>query len=158
LDTQLFDEIDDIKIRYADTDDIHRLHDLYQQLIPDRDPDAVDMKETLKNILQHLKSVSIIVAEHKDDIVATCQIIVYDNLIRTPQKKAVVDSVVVDLPFRNKGVGTRMISWAVEELKRRDVAIIYVSFAESRDIAPKLYKKAGFKPFGSTFYIACDDE
>lgn len=158
MDAQLYDAIEDIKIRFANIDDVHGLHELYRQLIPDQDPDAADMKETLINILQNLKSVSIIVAELNEEIVATCQIIVYDNLIRTPQKKAVVDSVVVDLPFRNKGIGTGMITWAVEELKRRDVAIIYVSFADSRNIAPKLYKKAGFQPFGSTFYMAIDDK
>ena len=46
-----------------------------------------------------------------------------------------------------------MVRWAVEEMKRRHCKIIYVSFAVDRTVAPRLYHKAGFEPFGSTFYI-----
>ena len=146
-----------LTIRYAKPDDVTSLQVLYHQLVPDENPDVEEMRKTLAYILDHLESVSIIVAENGGDIVGTCQIIVYDNLIRAPQRKAVIDSVVVDAPYRNMGVGTKMVSWAVEELKRRHCKIIYVSFAMSRDIAPKLYRKVGFEPFGTTFYIRYEE-
>lgn len=149
--------LDSLILRYAETDDVHRLRNLYHQLIPDEHPSERDMVKTLSHILENLKSVSIIVAELDQEIVATCQIIVYDNLIRTPNKKAVIDSVVVDEPFRKKGIGTAMIKWAVVELKRRRCAVIYVSTSATRVAAPKLYRKAGFEDFGTTFYISDDD-
>ena len=148
-----FIDLEKLTIRVAKPDDVARLQVLYHQLIPEEDLEVEEMRETLNHILDHLESISIIVAENGGDIVGTCQIIVYDNLIRAPQKKAVIDSVVVDKPYRNMGVGTKMVSWAVEELKRRHCKIIYVSFATSRDIAPRLYRKVGFEPFGTTFFI-----
>lgn len=151
-------DIGKLNIRYAKPDDLARLQDLYHQLIPDESPDTDEMRRTLSRILDHLKSVSIVVAELDGLIVATCQIIVYDNLIRTPQKKAVLDSVVVDEPFRRKGIGTAMLRWSIEELKRRQCKIIHVSFAAKRKAAPGLYRKAGFEPFGSSFYIHVGDQ
>ena len=149
--------MDSLILRYAATDDVHRLQDLYHQLIPDEHPTEGDMVKTLSHILENLESISIIVAELDREIVATCQIIVYDNLIRAPNKKAVIDSVVVDEPFRRKGIGTAMIKWAVEELKQRRCAVIYVSTSTTRVVAPKLYRKAGFEDFGTTFYISDGD-
>ena len=157
MEKQVSTDFEALTIRLATVDDIPPLHDLYRQLVPERDPSEDDMRATLMHILEHLESVSIIVAEIGGQIVATCQIIVYDNLIRSPQKKAVLDSVVVDEPFRNRGIGTRMVKWAIAEMKRRDCAIIYVSFADKRDVAPRLYKKVGFEPFGTSFYIHTDD-
>ena len=157
MENQIVSDTAALNIRFATVEDIPRLHHLYRQLVPEKNPSEDDMRATLLHILEHLESVSIIVAELGDTLVATCQIIVYDNLIRSPQKKAVLDSVVVDEPFRNRGIGTRMIRWAVSELEQRECAIIYVSFADNRDVAPKLYKKAGFEPFGTTFYIHKND-
>lgn len=157
LEKQVLADLEALTIRLATVDDIPPLHELYRQLVPERDPSEDDMRKTLAHILKHLESVSIIVAELGETLVATCQIIVYDNLIRSPQKKAVLDSVVVDEPFRNRGIGTQMVKWAIAEMKRRDCAIIYVSFADNRNVAPKLYRKAGFEPFGTTFYIHKDD-
>ena len=147
------ENLPDVTIRHAGPGDISRLQELYHQLVPDEDPDPREMQKTLSHILDNLQSVSIIVAENRDGIVATCQTIVYDNLIRTPQKKAVVDSVVVDMPFRNCGIGTKMVSWAVEDLKRRHCKVIYVSFADNRDVAPRLYRKVGFEPFAGAYKI-----
>jgi len=131
---------------------------LYAQLIPDVKPTEEDVSSALQRISADPDRSIIVVGELDEKVIATCQLIVYDNLIRSPQRKAVVDSVVVDEPHRNHRIGTAIIKWSLEELKRRGCAIIYVSTASVRDVAPKLYKSSGFETFGTAFFVNCADE
>lgn len=144
-----------IAIRLAEPGDVEALRHLYAQLITNVRPTARDVGKALERISAEPDRSVIVVGELDGEVVATCQLIVYDNLIRSPQRKAVIDSVVVDEPHRNHRIGTAMIKWSLNELKRRGCAIIYVSSASIRDVAPKLYKSAGFETFGTSFYVNC---
>ncbi len=147
-----------IAVRRAELSDVDALLRLYAQLIPDVHPSARDVATALARISDDPDRSIIVVGELDGTVVATCQLIVYDNLIRSPQRKAVIDSVVVDEPHRNHRIGSSMIKWSLEELKRRGCAIIYVSSASVRDVAPKLYKSSGFQTFGTAFYVNCAAE
>jgi GNAT superfamily N-acetyltransferase len=144
-----------IVIRLAEPGDVDALLHLYAQLILNVRPTARDVAKALVRISAEPDRSVIVVGELDGEVVATCQLIVYDNLIRSPQRKAVIDSVVVDEPHRNHRIGTTMIKWSLAELKRRGCAIIYVSSASIRDVAPKLYKSSGFETFGTAFYVNC---
>ena len=147
----------DLTIRHAELSDVEALQGLYRQLVTDEHPDVAVMRDCLCTIINRQENGSIIVADLGGQIIGTCQIILYDNLIRAPQKKGIVDSVVVDEPYRGQGIGTRMVTWGVEELKQYNCKIISVSFGTNRDAAPRLYAKAGFSHFGTTFYIRHGD-
>lgn len=149
---------DDILVRLAAHADVPDLIRLYAQLIPDVRPTQGDVETALARIADDPDRSVIIVGEVEGAVVATCQLIVYDNLIRSPKRKAVIDSVVVDEPVRNHGIGSAMIHWGLDELKRRGCAIIYVSSASVREVAPRLYKSAGFETFGTAFFVNCADE
>ena len=144
-----------IKIRQAEPRDVDALMHLYAQLITNVRPTARDVAKALERISAEPDRSIIVVGEFDGVVVATCQLIVYDNLIRSPQRKAVIDSVVVDEPHRNHRIGSAMIRWSLGELKRRGCAIIYVSSASVRDVAPKLYKSSGFETFGTAFFVNC---
>lgn len=139
--------------RIAHAGDIPRLHELYRQLIPDMDPDETEMLAALETIFARNDAIFIVIAESDGLAVGTLQLIVYENLIRVPFKKAVIDSVVVDLPFRHKGIGHAMVEWSLDHLTRLGCSIVTVSSAYHRDIAPKLYEGTGFKRFGTTFSV-----
>jgi len=147
-----------IDIRLAQAADVPRLMHLYAQLIPDVRPSHDAVEQALARISADSDRSVIVVAELDGEVVGTCQLIVYDNLIRSPQRKAVIDSVVVDEPVRNHRIGKMMISWSLEELKSRGCAIIYVSSASIRDVAPRLYKSSGFETFGTAFFVNCAAE
>lgn len=144
-----------IDIRLAEPGDVPRLMHLYAQLIPDVRPSHGAVERALARISADSDRSVIVVAELEGEVVGTCQLIVYDNLIRSPQRKAVIDSVVVDEPVRNHRIGKMMIRWSLEELKNRGCAIIYVSSASIRDVAPRLYKSSGFETFGTAFFVNC---
>lgn len=144
-----------MRFRSAILADIPALQDLYAQLIPDEEPTGDDMRATLERILADPDDGEIVVCEIDGQVVATCQLIVYDNLVRTPYKKAMIDSVVVDEGHRHHGIGSAMMAWSVEELRRRHCSKIIVSTAFARVEAHAMYDKLGFDHTGHSFIMTC---
>jgi len=60
-------------------------------------------------------------------------------------KYGYITNVVVDKKWRGKGVGTKLIKKAIEELTKVGIEIIRVNVREDAEIAKKLYEKLGFK-------------
>ncbi len=140
-----------VQFRMARPADIPDLQQLYGQLIPDESPSLTDMRATLERILSDHEHGQIVIADLDGQVVGTCQLIVYDNLIRTPRKKAVIDSVVVRDGYRRRGIGTAMMTWCVAELRRRQCSKVAVSAAFFRTEAHGMYAKLGFEQAGYTF-------
>lgn len=141
-----------VKIREAQQDDIPELRRLYLQLVSDEHPTLSDMEACLTKILADPFN-EILVAELDSRPVGTCQIIIYENLIRTPRRKAVIDSVVVDSTVRGHGIGKALVREAVDRLEGKNCCVIGVSTGFHRDVAHDLYAKAGFDRFGYHFII-----
>ena len=140
-----------VRFRMARLEDIPDLQDLYGQLIPEESPSLDDMRATLERILSDEEHGQIVIADLDGQVVGTCQLIVYDNLIRTPRKKAVIDSVVVREGFRRRGIGTAMMAWSVDALRQRQCSKVAVSAAFFRTEAHGMYAKLGFEQAGHTF-------
>ena len=138
--------------------DVEPLHDLYRQLIPDEDPDTTDMREALENILANPRFGQIVIGSWCDEIVATCQVIEYDNLIRSPQRKAMIDSVVVADGFRHQGIGTAMMQWVLDNLGSEKTSKIIVSTAYTRKEAHGLYEKMGFDQTGYSYIFSFNEK
>jgi len=144
----------DITFRSAIPDDVEPLHMLYRELIPDEDPDEADMRAALLNILDNPRFGQIVIGEMDDQIVATCQVLEYDNLIRSPQRKAMIDSVVVMDGYRHRGIGTVMMQWVLDNLGSEMTSKIIVSTAYNRKEAHGLYEKMGFDQSGYSYIFS----
>jgi GNAT superfamily N-acetyltransferase len=137
--------------RGAREEDLAALQTLYRELIPDESPSLDEMRSTLAEIDSRPDLGMVVVGCVGDQIVATCQIVIYPNLVRTPRVKAQVDSVVVDTAWRGHGIGKQMMHWCLQELSRRNCARVIVATAYSREVAHKLYSRLGFKQSGYSF-------
>ncbi|HEY4134002.1 MAG TPA: GNAT family N-acetyltransferase [Alphaproteobacteria bacterium] len=147
-----------MSFRAAVVADIPALQRLYGELIPDEEPTGDDMQATLARILADPDDGEIVVCELDGEVVATCQLIVYDNLVRTPYKKAMIDSVVVEERCRHRGIGSAMMAWSLEELRRRGCSKIIVATGFTRRDAHEMYSKLGFEHFGHSFIMTCKGE
>ncbi len=147
-----------IAFRSAVPDDIEPLHDLYRELIPDEDPDTADMRAALVAILDNPRFGEIVIGELNGLIVATCQFISYDNLIRSPQRKAMTDSVVVKNGYRHRGIGTIMMQWVLDNLGSETTSKFIVSTAYNRKEAHGLYEKMGFDQSGYSYIFSCGEK
>jgi len=129
------------------TDEILKeLHQLLLQLDP--------LSQELQNkeyFEQMIKSNSTIlfIAENDGVIVGTLSLIIY----RTPLgQKAWIEDVVTDKNVRGKGIGSELVSAALEYAKDKGLKKVDLTSGNDRVVAHQLYKKIGFMPRNSTLF------
>jgi GNAT superfamily N-acetyltransferase len=97
--------------------------------------DAID--EDPRNVLA--------VAENADGaVIGALQLTFIPGLSYRGAERALVESVRVAGPLRGRGVGSRMLQWAIDEARRRGCRMIRLSTHQSRTDAQRFYKSLGF--------------
>ena len=86
-----------------------------------------------------------IVGEMEGRIVATLQLIFIPSLSYQGGLRAQVESVRVDAPLRDKGLGRQMMTWAIERARQRGAHIMQLSTHQTRADAHRFYERLGFK-------------
>jgi GNAT superfamily N-acetyltransferase len=74
----------------------------------------------------------------------TFQLSFLPGLARRGALRAQIEAVRVAAAWRGSGLGSAMISWAIEEARRRDCALVQLSTDKSRGDAHRFYAKLGF--------------
>ncbi len=142
-----------VEFRLGTLADLDQLLVLYAQLIPEQTPALPLARECLTRILNDSGHGWIAVAEYEGKVIATCQAVIYANIIRAPQPKAMIDSVVVDAARRGQGIGKGLMHWTMQELRARDCGLVLVATSFKRLVAHKLYEDLGFAAFGHSYLI-----
>lgn len=137
-------------VRRAGAGDAAALRRLYGQLVPEETPDEGAMAELLDDLATRPDN-RLLVGEVDGVVVATCQLVLYDNPVRVPGRKAVLDSVVVDESWRGLGLGRRLVERACADLEAAQCRIIGVSAGYERTTGHRLYENAGFVRYGYHF-------
>lgn len=137
-----------LAFRSAGVQDIPRLRELYAQLIPEATPARVNMEADLLSMTAFTESGELIVGHLEEEVIATCQVVFYRNLVRSPYKKALIDSVVVDSRYRNCGFGTDLLRWTARLAAENGCSIVQVVAGFERLAGQAVYKKTGFTRYG----------
>jgi GNAT superfamily N-acetyltransferase len=87
----------------------------------------------------------LIVAEADDEIVGTLQITFTPSISFQGGKRATVESVRVDAKYRGKGIGKRLMHWAIERAKGENCFAIQLTTNADRHDAHRFYENLGFK-------------
>jgi N-acetylglutamate synthase-like GNAT family acetyltransferase len=87
---------------------------------------------------QHL-----VVAERDGRIVGCLQLTVIHGLSRRAATRAIIESVRVGSGERGSGLGTTMITWAIEESRRLGVNLLQLTSDKSRTDAHRFYERLG---------------
>ena len=142
--------LDHLSFRKASKNDIPQLCKLYHQSMPT----VITCSKSMEKMISAMETNPdnrTIVGVLDGKVIATFQLILYENPVRAPSRKAVIDSVVVDETVRNQGIGTAMMEWAVTLLQDEGCSHIGVASRHSRKVAHHLYQKLGFEQFGHYF-------
>jgi GNAT superfamily N-acetyltransferase len=86
----------------------------------------------------------LVVAQAGRDVVATLQLSFIPGLARRGALRAQIEAVRVHRDFRGRGLGAAMLTWAINEARRRGCALVQLTTDKSRTGAHRLYERLGF--------------
>lgn len=144
----------EIFIREAEKNDIQAILDLYAQ--PDMDGAEVISLERAKEIFDKLKRYpyyKVFVAVTEKKIVGTFELLVMDNLAHQGSPSAIIEDVVVSAEYRRRGIGSKMIKFAVERCREIGCYKVVLSSNLKRENAHKFYESLGFAKHGYSFLV-----
>ena len=84
------------------------------------------------------------VAELRGEVVGTFQVLFTRTLTGRGSLSMIIEAVQTRADLRGKGIGARMIGYAVEEARRRDCRLVQLASNMVRTDAHRFYERAGF--------------
>jgi GNAT superfamily N-acetyltransferase len=86
----------------------------------------------------------LIVAELDRKVVGTFQLTFTPSISSQGGKRCTVESVRVDSAYRGKGIGHKMMRWAIERAQGKGCAVVQLGSHKDRTDAHRFYEKLGF--------------
>ncbi|WP_313886291.1 GNAT family N-acetyltransferase [Amycolatopsis viridis] len=87
----------------------------------------------------------LVVAEQDGDVVGTLQLTIIPGLSRRGATRALVEAVRVRSVRRGGGLGATLLTWAVDEARRRGCALVQLTSDAARVDAHRFYERLGFQ-------------
>ena len=86
----------------------------------------------------------LVVAEADSEVAGTLQLSFLPGLARRGSLRGQIEAVRVHTGLRGLGLGTAMLTWAIEEARRRGCTLVQLTTDKSRGDAHRLYERLGF--------------
>jgi GNAT superfamily N-acetyltransferase len=96
----------------------------------------------------------LVVGEAGGRVVSTLQLTVIPGLARRGALRAQVEAVRVHADLRGTGVGAAMMTWVVDEARRRGCALVQLTSDKQRGEAHRFYAALGFEATHEGFKLA----
>jgi GNAT superfamily N-acetyltransferase len=143
------------RVRRIRHDELGKLLELYQYLNPD-DPDIYE-KETTKELWEDICNDTrqcIFVLEEEGCLVASCTLIIINNLTRGGSPYALIENVVTHGGFRRKGYGAAVLKKAVETARQKNCYKAMLMTGRKNEGVYSFYEGSGFDRVAKTgFYM-----
>lgn len=144
----------EILIREAEKIDLQAILNLYAQ--PDMDDGETISLERAEEIYDKIKRYpyyKVFVAVTEKKIVGTFELLVMDNLAHQGSSSAIIEDLVVSEEHRRRGIGSKMINFAVERCREIGCYKVALSSNIKRENAHKFYESLGFWKHGYSFLL-----
>ncbi len=86
----------------------------------------------------------LVVVESEGAVVATLQLSFLPGLARRGALRGQIEAVRVRAGCRGSGLGTQLLTWAVDEARRRGCGLVQLTSDKQRPEAHRLYSRLGF--------------
>ncbi|MER7461775.1 GNAT family N-acetyltransferase [Streptomyces sp. NPDC097981] len=86
----------------------------------------------------------VVVAVRGDHVVGTLQLTVVPGLSRKGATRSIIEGVRVHADERGRGLGTRLIQWAVDRSLRENCQLVQLTSDATRTDAHRFYERLGF--------------
>ena len=143
-----------VSIREAERADLPGILDIYAE--PDIDDgNVLDLTsaESMLDRMQLYPDYTLYVAVVDNTIVGSFALLIMDNLAHMGAPSAVVEDVVVRLRWRDKGIGRRMIRFAMEKARQARCYKLALSCSINREHAHEFYESLGFEKHGYSLLV-----
>ncbi|HEY4552245.1 MAG TPA: GNAT family N-acetyltransferase [Bacillaceae bacterium] len=84
------------------------------------------------------------VACHKNNVIGVLQLTFTPNITHQGGWRATIEGVRIASDIRGKGVGAKLISWAIERAKERGCRLVQLTTDNKRPDALRFYERLGF--------------
>ena len=98
-------------------------------------------------VLEHASHIQLVVAEDEDGAVIGClQLCVLPGLSSQGASRGLIEDVRVATHCRSRGVGEKIVQWAVAEARAKGCALVELLTHNTRVDAQRFYARLGFQP------------
>jgi len=144
--------VNDLEIRKATAADIPFVLELHGQ-IDHEEMLTLDEAHKIFSKFQMYPNYSLYIAKIKDRIIGTFELLIMDNLAHKGAPSGIVEDVVVDNAFRSKGIGRKMMEFAMDVCLQNGCYKLALSSNINRNRAHDFYESLEFKKHGYSFLI-----
>jgi GNAT superfamily N-acetyltransferase len=139
-----------VVLRRATADDLPAIVDLIaaDQLGATRD--GVNTAEDLAVYERAFRAIDsdqahlLMVAQAGPDVIGTMQLSFIPGLARRGALRAQIEGVRVAAAYRGRGLGAALMTWAIDEARRRGCVLVQLTSDKSRTDAHRFYLRLGF--------------
>jgi N-acetylglutamate synthase-like GNAT family acetyltransferase len=97
--------------------------------------------------LEHASHIQLVVAEDEDGAVIGClQLCILPGLSSQGASRGLIEDVRVAARCRSRGVGEKIVQWAVAEARAKGCALVELLTHNTRVDAQRFYARLGFQP------------
>jgi len=97
--------------------------------------------------LEHASHIQLVVAEDEDGAVIGClQLCILPGLSSQGASRGLIEDVRVATHCRSRGIGERMVQWAVAEARAKGCKLVELLTHNTRVDAQRFYARLGFQP------------
>ena len=140
-------------IREIKETDFDGLATLYLQLHNNAIPEMTDELIALWKSIVEDKNHHIIVAEEDGKIVSSCVCVVIPNLTHNQQPYALIENVITDKNYRQRGLATRCLEYAKQIALNERCYKIMLLTGSKEESTLSFYEQAGYNKKDKTAFI-----
>lgn len=133
--------------------DFQGLMTLYTQLhnntIPEKSQSVINLWEEILND----KNYHIIVAEEDGKIVSSCVCVIIPNLTHNQQPYALIENVITDEKYRNRGLATQCLDYAKNIALKENCYKLMLLTGSKKESTLNFYRKSGYNSEDKTAFI-----
>ncbi len=140
-------------VREITKDDFYGLMKLYTQLhdnpMPEKNSDIMNLWNSIVNDKNH----HIIVADSDGQIISSCVCVIIPNLTHNQRPYALIENVITDDNYRNKGLASQCLNYAKEIALKENCYKMMLLTGSKKESILNFYEHAGYNSNDKTAFI-----
>jgi GNAT superfamily N-acetyltransferase len=142
-----------LEIRAAGDADLPAVLNLHAELEKDHQLLSMEQAQTIFKAMKRYPDYTLYVATWDGVIVGTFTLLIMDGLAHLGSPSGIVEDVVVHANWRGRGIGKRMMQFAMKRCRARGCYKLALSSHRKREAAHRFYESLGFQKHGYSFII-----